>query len=161
MIVYDKVKWHSFAENAPKDIPYENGATHITFFLRWCIENGLYSKQLKEDNPDEIQAIENKNPDTNCREFLIKNLDGVFSSEELNTKGKAFAKAYYTSEKTKFAKNVGWYLQEYENFVKNMYGENYFDNAYFYVEYSEENYQKIKMIIDQHYQIFCEMQTKK
>ncbi|GIZ14923.1 hypothetical protein [Capnocytophaga catalasegens] len=46
------------AENAPTDIPQENGATHIAFFLRWIIEKGLYSKEFLEDFPEEIKSIE-------------------------------------------------------------------------------------------------------
>ena len=32
-VTYDKAKWHWGAKNAPTDIPQENGATHIAFFL--------------------------------------------------------------------------------------------------------------------------------
>lgn len=161
MIIYDKAKWHYGAKNAPNDITQENGATHIAFFVRWCIENSLYSKQLKQDFSNEVTAIEDKNSDMDCRAFFLNNLDGVFCSDELNTKGKSFAKAYYTSEKTKFAKQHGWYLEDYNGFVQKVYGDKNFDNAYFYIEYNEENYQKIKQIIDKNYQLFLALQESK
>lgn len=147
--VYDKAKWHWGAENAPEDITEENGATHITFFVRWCIEKDFYSKEIYEECVDEIAAI--KEGKSDCRQFFLEMFDGVFTSEELNSKGKAFANAYYSSDKTKFAKQYGYYLIDYQNFVDNLFGENNFDNAYFYVEYSEENYQKIKAVIDSRY----------
>ena len=40
-VTYDKAKWHWGAKNAPTDIPQENGATHIAFFFRWCMERKL------------------------------------------------------------------------------------------------------------------------
>ena len=83
-------------------------------------------------------------------------MDGVLDSEELNAAGKAFAKAYYTTDCTKFAKTHGWYLQDYDNFVAHKFGEKNFDNAYFYIENSPQNYAEIKEIIDRRYEEFLE-----
>lgn len=51
-VTYDKAKWHWGAETAPTDIPQENGATHIAFFFRWCMERKLYSKDFAGDFAD-------------------------------------------------------------------------------------------------------------
>ncbi|MCP2040334.1 hypothetical protein L1281_000916 [Neisseria sp. HSC-16F19] len=160
-VVYDKAKWHWGADNAPKDIPNENGATHIAFFLRWCIENKMYSRMLLEEFENEIKAIESGDESVDCRHLFYFGMDGVFDDELLNTKGKAFAKAYYTSEKTKFAKLHNWYLQDYADFVSRKFGEKNFDNAYFYIENSQENYQEIKEVMDHRYAEFLEMKAKK
>lgn len=83
----------------PKELPEIVGATHIAFFVRWCIENSLMSQEVQENFAEELQRIANKELD--CREFFFNDMDGVFTSEELNTKGEKFAAAYYHSEKTK------------------------------------------------------------
>ena len=157
--VFDKAKWHWGAKNAPTDIPVENGGTHIAFFLRWCIEQKFCSKQMWEDFPNELPSVENNEGKVDCRKLFVFDMDGVFSTEELNTKGNQFAVAYYTSEKTKFAKAFGFYPQDYTNFVEEKFGDKYFDNAYFYIENSEENYQTIKSIIDRRYSEFLEMKV--
>lgn len=155
--VYDKAKWHWGAENAPKDIPQENGGTHIAFFLRWCIENDFGSEQMKEDFCNEIAALKNNGAQADCRELFVSGMDGVLSTEELNTKGNQFAMAYYTSDKTKFAKAHGYYLEDYNDFVNRIWGDKTFDNAYFYMENSEENYQAVKEIIGKRYSEFLKM----
>ena len=151
--VYDKAKWHYEAKDMPKELPEIVGATHIAFFVRWCIENDLMSQEIKEDFAEELQQIANKELD--CRDFFFNNMDGVFTSEELNTKGKKFAAAYYHSEKTKFAKNFGYYLIDHENWVKNKFGSQYnSDSSYYYVENSEDNYNEIKDICNKRYSEF-------
>lgn len=79
----------------PKELPEIVGATHIAFFVRWCIENSLMSQEVQENFAEELQRIANKELD--CREFFFNDMDGVFTSEELNTKGEKFAAAYYHS----------------------------------------------------------------
>ncbi|GIZ14924.1 hypothetical protein RCZ15_02780 [Capnocytophaga catalasegens] len=87
-------------------------------------------------------------------------MDGVLTDEELNTKGKAFAKAYYTSDKTKFAKSNGYYLDDYDNWVEAKYGADYFGNAYFYIENTEENYKEVKDFIEKQYGEFLASKAK-
>ena len=155
-VTYDKAKWHWGAETAPTDIPQENGATHIAFFFRWCMERKLYSKEFAADFADDIARMGDS---FDYRWYFFGAMDGVLSSEELNTAGKAFANAYYTTNRTKFAKTHGWYLQDYDDFVARKSGEKNFDNAYFYIENSPQNYAEIKAIIDRRYEEFLE--TKK
>ena len=90
------------------------------------------------------------------RQYFLGAMDGVLSSDELNAAGKAFAKAYYTTDRTKFAKTHGWYLQDYDDFVARKFGDKNFDNAYFYIENSPQNYAEIKAIIDRRYEEFLE-----
>lgn len=90
------------------------------------------------------------------RGFFFRDMDGVLSSDALNADGKAFAKAYYTTGRTKFAKTHGWYLQDYADFVSDKFGEKDFNNAYFYIENSPQNYAEIKEIIDRRYEEFLE-----
>lgn len=153
--VYDKAKWHYDAESFPEGMPIENGGTHIAFFLRWCVEKDFISKELLEDCEEQIKQI--KNSQLDCRQFFIDFMDGVFTSEDLNTKGVKFANAYCTSDKTKFAKKYNFYNSDFDNWVNTQtdlvekYGS---DSAYHYVENSEENYLQIKQIIDNRYYEF-------
>ena len=103
-VTYDKAKWHWGAANAPTDIPQENGATHIAFFFRWCMERKLYSKDFAADFADDIARMDDS---FDYRGYFFGAMDGVLGSDELNTAGKAFAKAYYTTDRTKFAKTHG------------------------------------------------------
>jgi len=155
--VYDKAKWHWGAKNAPTDIPQENGGTHIAFFLRWCIEKGFYSEEMEDDFSDEIASVKSNDGEIDCRRLFVLDMDGVLSTDELNTKGNQFAMAYYCSGKTKFAKVYGGYLNDYGKFVSKEWGKKDFDNAYFYMENSEKNYQKVKKIIDKRYSEFLDM----
>lgn len=151
--VYDKAKWHYESKDMPKDLPAIAGATHIAFFVRWCVENDLMSREIEEDCAEELLQIKNKELD--CRDFFFDDMDGVLTSDELNTKGKQFAAAYYHSDKTKFAKKFGYYLADYDNWVKNKLGSQYNpDTSYFYVENSEENYNEIKEICNKRYSEF-------
>ena len=152
-VTYDKAKWHWGAETAPTDIPQENGATHIAFFFHWCMERKLYSKDFAVDFADDIARMDDS---FDYRQYFFDAMDGVLSSDELNTVGKAFAKAYYTTDSTKFAKTHGWYLQDYADFVSDKLGEKDFNNAYFYIENSPQNYAEVKQIIDRRYEEFLE-----
>jgi len=157
--VIDKAKWHYGAANAPKDIPLENGATHIAFFLRWCVEHDFMSKEMITEFGAEFPGI--KSGKTDCRQFFVDTMDGVLTTEELNTAGGLFASAYYSSEKTKFAKLHGYYLSDYNDIIAAHFKESNHDNAYFYFEYSEANYQTVKTVIERRYQEFLTMGAKK
>ncbi len=153
--IYDKAKYHYDAHNAPKDMPIENGATHISFIFLWCIEKDFYSKSFLSEYKEEILKLKNRVLD--CRDFFMTELDGVFTSEDLNSKGKKFLHAYYTTDKTKFAKNVAYYLEDYRSLVEKCFPNSSDDNAYFYVSFNEENYLFIKSIIEKRYEVFlCE-----
>ncbi|MDR2889353.1 MAG: hypothetical protein LBV33_05880 [Lachnospiraceae bacterium] len=152
-IIYDKAKWHYEASGFPSGLPLENGATHIAFFLHWCIEMGFYSKQMVGDFSEEIMFV--KNGQLDSRDLFIK-MDGVLCSDDLNTKGNAFATAYYSSGRSKFAKEVGYYPADVDNFAKeNLHGE-----EYFFMENSDENYCKMKSIIDSRYSDFLKMSQR-
>ncbi|MCL2310273.1 MAG: hypothetical protein FWC42_08400 [Proteobacteria bacterium] len=158
---YDKAKWHFGAANAPTDIAPEQGATHIAFFFRWCIERAFMSKLNVEDYGDKLEEM--KKSSHACRDFFMNFGDGVFSSDDLNTKGQAFAHAYYGSEKTQFAKAYATYTVDYGKWVDGHTEllNTYRDNAYFYIENSEDNYAEVRRIIDERYAQFLAMKTKK
>ncbi len=158
--VYDKAKWHYGAKDFPTNLPAANGGTHIAFFLRWCIENNFISKELIEDASEEISLI--KNGKLDCRDFFMNIMDGVLTSEELNTKGRIFANAYYLSDRTKFAKTYGFYCSDVDNWAKSqkILFEKGKNDAYYYMENDEKTYMKFKEIIDIRHNEFLEMKKK-
>lgn len=162
MVVYDKLKWHYEADSMPEDLEEEAAGTHIAFYLRWCIENDFLSEEFIEDieiTEDEINNM--KSGKSDVRQFLMDDLDGVLTSEELNDEGGIFSNAYYGDDKSKFAKKYGDYLSDYGDFTDKLLGKKYSDeNRYYYVEYNDENYLKVKNIIDKRYKEFLEMNKK-
>lgn len=158
--VYDKAKWHYEAKSMPDELPETAGATHIAFFIRWCIENEMMSEDYQDDFEEELQQIIDNELD--CRAFFFDDMDGVFASEDLNTKGNTFAASYYQSEKSKFAKNFGNYLDDYDSWVKAKLGSEYnSETSYYYIEHTEENYIEIKDICNRRYSEFINYETNR
>ena len=79
--VYDKAKWHYDSKDMPKDLPAIAGATHIAFFVRWCVENDLMSREIEEDCAEELQQIKNKELD--CRDFFFDDMTEVLHQMNL------------------------------------------------------------------------------
>jgi hypothetical protein len=152
IVSYDKAKWHYGAENAPTDIPLENGATHIAFFLRWCIEKDFLSNWLQENYQAAVAYIKDKQLD--YRQFFMDDMDGCLTSEELNDDGAAFANVYYDN------KGDDSYLADYNQIIADAFGEKNHDNAYFYFENTEENYAIVKKVIDKRYEEFVQSRCK-
>ena len=82
-------------------MPQENGATHIGFFLTWCIGNDLISEFQLEESGEDVQRVRDRL--MNGREFLLQNCDEKFIDEDLNDLGNDFASDYY-DENSEFSK---------------------------------------------------------
>ncbi len=91
---YDKAKWHYDGE-FPKDLPRENGATHIGIFLAWIIHRHLEGKLHHESARDEkaLEAVRNRL--ITGRDFLISQCDEALLREDLNDEANRFAAWYY------------------------------------------------------------------
>jgi hypothetical protein len=159
---FDKAKWHYDTPSAPTGISHEAGATHIAFFLRWCVEKDFINKETARECAKELEQIKNKTLDG--REFILHWFDGTLTTEELNTKGALFATAYYGRENTRFAQTYGTYTGDYGELVTSKLTipniDSSDDNAYFYVEYNEENYEIVKSVIDKRYEEFLSLKKR-
>lgn len=154
--IYDNIKWHSDALNRPTELPISTGAIHIGFFVRWCFERQLIGSHTVEQYQDEFDLMALKK--LTFVDFIMNSLDGVFDSTILNTKGQRFCKAYYTSEQTKFAKQFGCYIPDYNNWAAEKMKENYSRReAPFYIANNEANYQQVAELIDTRYMEFLNM----
>ena len=87
MAKYDGASWH-YGGDFPEDLPNENGATHIGFFITWSIDNDLISEFQIEESEGDVEKV--KNGFLTGAEFLIKNCDERFTDEDLNDLGNRF-----------------------------------------------------------------------
>lgn len=128
----DRVDWH--AESAEKaGFPYENGGTHIAFFLTWVIMNHLEGEDLQEDYSDELQKVRHR--EMTGYEFLEKMCDEKFIDDDLNAEGYAFTRYYYEESNQ--------YLDSYNALFHEEMGR-----AEYSIEYNWEDYDKIASRID-------------
>ena len=134
---YDDASWH-YEGKYPKNLPDNNAAIHIGMFITWCIDNDLLSEEQKEDSNEDIQNVKIRK--MTGGEFLIKNCDEKLSDNDLCEWGNEFAGDYY-NDATKFSKKYG----SYGNDFCEIFSE--YETAY-HVEYTWENYEKVKHIID-------------
>ena len=166
-IAYDKAEWHFNGNNYPADLPMENSYTHIAFFLRWCIENDFINPaEFSEQALEKISLI--KKGLFDCREFLIKWIDGCLLSCLLNMAGQEFADNYYDNDKSRLKNKLKhwtfYYLDDfwhYQKTKKMTYTKVHQKGAIYSVENTEHNYQAIKKLIDKRYKIFLDMKSGK
>jgi len=90
---FDDMTWHLGGGEFPPDLPEENAATHIGFFVAWAINNGLWDESEDAGESLAIQRVRDRTQ--TGRTFLIEQCDGKLLSGMLNKEGSAFAKKYY------------------------------------------------------------------
>jgi len=74
----DKLDWHSGGD-FPKDIPEENGATHIGMYVAWILHKGLYGDIHKETAQDSVMVNKVLNREITGREYFISQCDAKFT----------------------------------------------------------------------------------
>ncbi len=133
--VYDKAKYH--AETVQQHgLPKEHAMNHAVFFLRWLIENRLMSDFFEEETT-EILLQFRANQCSIHQIYEWWNCCLVY--EMLPDEGNVFATQYFNFEK-------GQYLDDYTaTLQQNLPTE-------FHIAYSEENYQRLKPVIDRRYE---------
>ena len=130
-MAYDKAKWH-FDGVFPKDLPRENGGTHIGIFLAWAVNQGMAGPELVADAAADLDAVRDRK--MTGRGLLFRQVDGGLIDEDLNEEGNAFATHYYDS-----------YIDEYARLVCERYPTMY------HLEDIWLNYDWIAGMIDKRY----------
>jgi hypothetical protein len=149
MSKYDDASWHYEGEY-PEELPPENAATHIGMFITWCIENNLMSDEQMEECAEEIEQI--KNREMTGAEFLSIVCDEKFIDSDLSNLGQAFANDYYEPN-TNFSKEYNFYLTDYcEVFEEKEQASGINYETYYHVENSWENYDLVKIRIQQRFE---------
>ena len=109
MSSYDRADWH-YGGNYPKGLPPENGGTHIGMFLAWAILHNFESEMHRKDSAESLRAVRERK--MTGREFLFKECDEKFTSNDLNDEGNAFAKWYYDGDG-----KVSPYINDYDALI--------------------------------------------
>ena len=132
--VYDKAKYH--AESVSNfGLPEEHAENHTVFFLRWLIEQDLMSKFFAEEGADILRKF--RSGSATIHE-VYGWWDTCLIDDMLSDQGNAFAKHYFDFER-------GQYLSDYAATLQ------HYLPSEFHVDYTEENYQLIREIIDDRY----------
>lgn len=126
---HDKAKWHYEADDFPSELPEHRGATHIGYFVRWCIENDLASPELRAQHGRAVSRLVAGKLAPG--RFVLEQLGGSFTDEELTVAGQAFAKGAYDD-----------YLGAFERTMRRIAKPTYM------VPVSEENYTKVSAILN-------------
>jgi len=149
MAKYDDASWH-YGGDYPKDLPVENTGTHIGIFLAWCINNDLISNELKKDFKEDVEDV--KSSKITGAEFLFKICDGKFIDDDLSFFGQKFASDYYENDKSKFAREFGFYLEDYCDVFDEKAEKNGFEyESLYHVKDTWENYDLMAEIIDERF----------
>jgi len=136
IMTYDRIDWHS-GNNYPKDLPKDNGGTHIGMFLSWIINNNLIGDLHINSSENSLNQVKNRL--MTGRNFLIKECDSKLWPEDLNHEGNLFAQYYYANDN-----DYGQYIDDY-SIVFNKY------ETLYHVEDDWKNYDLIEPIITQRY----------
>jgi len=136
-MAYDKADWHSGGD-FPSDLPPENGGTHIGMFLAWAILRHLEGEFHREESPDDLEAVRNR--EMTGRDFLFKVCDGKFWEEDLSEEGNAFAAHYYGPGGA-----PGQYFNDYSEVLEGDVAGTY------YVADTWENFNKLAPVIDRRF----------
>lgn len=139
MTAYDKMKWHSDAEDFPQQLPTNQGAVHIAFFYRWMLEHQLANTTIiEEDDPELYEQL--MQGQITALDFFIEFYDGVLLDEDLTEEGVAFASTYYDA-----------YLTDYENLPLQLFDG--YDSRYAAI-YNEENYVLVARLLEGKFKAF-------
>jgi hypothetical protein len=129
--VYDKAKYH-YEAIEKFGLSEDHASNHIAPMLRWLVENDMMSEFFVTDCADELARFR-------AGELSIHELYGRWGhciiSDMLSEKGNAFAMHYFDFEQ-------GAYLKDYRaTLLGSLPSE-------LHIEYSEENYAKLKPLMD-------------
>lgn len=131
-IVFDKAKWH-YNGDFPVGLDENQAYVHTGFYIEWLIKNNLISEYIDEEFKELIDKI--KNNELDGVDFYKNQLDGVFTSDELNKEGLLFTKFYFDFDNGKF-------LHDYEQELASN------EETIYHVKGNRENYKKISAIIN-------------
>ena len=141
--VYDKAKYHDESV-AEAGLPDEHTSNHIVSMLRWLIENDLVSELFLMEGSEPLAKYRNE-------ELSIHELFGWWDtclvSDMLSEQGNAFAMHY-------FDYTEGKYIQDYMSTLQGPLPSE------FHIVYSEENYSKLKPVVDARYQDWLRSKPK-
>jgi hypothetical protein len=132
---FDKAKWH-LNDEFPKELDMYQAYIHTGFYIGWLIKNDLISSEFKKQSESSINIFLNRK--ITCVKLYEEQLDGIFTSNDVNDIGLKFTKNYFDFSN-------GQYLDDYEKILaKDL-------PSLFYVKDTWENFDKIFNTINERY----------
>lgn len=129
--VYDKAKYH-YESVEQQGLSEEHAANHTVFFLRWVVERKMTSEFFENEAAEILRQF--RAGEVSIHK-VYKWWDCCLVDDMLSEEGNAFAMHYFDFER-------GQYIHDY---VANLQNDL---PTEFHVDYNEENYQKIRKVID-------------
>jgi hypothetical protein len=139
MASYDRMDWH-YGGDFPKNLPTENGGTHIGMYLAWIINNDLYGDMHREESMDSIQKVLRR--EWTGRDFLVIECDEKFWEDDMNERGNEFTKFYYETQE---GQDLSYFIEDYAG----LFGDTV--DSIYEVENTWDNYDKLRPLIDKRY----------
>src|SRR6266516_1265879 len=135
---YDKAAYHDEAV-AKLGLPKEHTENHTLFFLRWLLETNLVSEWYMKET---AQTREECRAGKATVRDVYRQMASALMDDMLSAEGAEFVKDYYSVSKVRLA----GYPRDYEITLQGNLASSY------HVPYTEENYQRIRPVIDRLYQ---------
>lgn len=136
------------------DTDMSSGFNHLAVFLRWMAEHNLISQRLVSSYPSLVSTIARKDSDLrNIIRFSPK-FGGELCEDHFTKVGQKFAKRFYNFRiPDGFPHCVDEFAEEYLGTEKYNCKE-YKDEAYLFVPYNEEYYERLSKYIDDAWAVF-------
>jgi len=133
--VYDKAKYH-YETVETYELSEEHASNFTVFFLRWLIERDLINAFFVENSEAHLARF--RAGDIGIHK-IYDLWDRCLLDDMLSDEGNEFAMHYFGFEK-------GAYLQDYVDLLQGSLPTE------FHIDYNEENYQRMKQVIDRNYE---------
>jgi|JI10StandDraft_1071094.scaffolds.fasta_scaffold49939_5 hypothetical protein len=140
----DNAEWH-YSGDFPKNLPDENGGTHIGIYLTWILMNRLEGSEILEDNKKACEKVRARK--MTGRDFLFEYLDGKLSEYDLNPEARAFTLKYYDPNDSEYCDD---YLKALKISMKQFYE----------VKDTWSNYDKVAKLMDKSFAMWKATQPK-
>ena len=136
-----------------KQLPIEelNAYNHLAIYLRWHIEHDHLSEDFSQQYEDMLTLFKTDPWRMDLREFLREELYGLLLLPYFDEESQDFARYYYGDSTPSFPADIDDYARQY--FGEEQYHSEEFEGeAYLFIPYGEEYYQKMAQIIDQRWE---------
>ncbi|MBL8173063.1 MAG: hypothetical protein JNK48_00250 [Bryobacterales bacterium] len=110
---YDDADFHYGTEVfSRKDLPAENGATHMGFYLTWVLMKGMESAELRANAGEAVEKVRAR--EMTGRELLMEYSDQKLLPVDLNDEANRFTRSYYRKYLTDYSALFGKAADRYE-----------------------------------------------
>lgn len=145
-----------------KNLPVDEitAYNHLAIYLRWCIEHNLMSDSFLSEYEDEVSAVRagmGNMPDLRVLLRDDEDLGGLLITPYFNDEGAAFADWYYKDRDDEEEDDIHYFPCDIDDYAegyfgtKRYYSDEFQDEAYLFVPWTEQYYQDMAAIIDKRF----------